>query len=150
MKTLSTGNARYSIWYHIVFLPKYRRKVLTNQQISQKLKETFVEIANGYDFLIDTMEVVDDHVHLFLSAPPRYSPAQIVQMTKSISARVLRKEFWHEIKKYIWEDEFWCDGYFVSTVNDHTTADEIRKYIVNQKDQQKRIEKYNSKQLRIC
>jgi len=123
--------------------------VLTKSQIGSRLKETLIQVANAYGFLIDTMEVVEDHVHLFLSAPPRYSPAQIVQMTKSITARVLRKEFRSEIKKYIWKDDFWCDGYFVSTVNDHTTADEIRKYIMNQKDEQKRIEKHNSKQLRI-
>ncbi|MBI5465240.1 IS200/IS605 family transposase [Candidatus Gottesmanbacteria bacterium] len=149
MRTLSTGNARYSIWYHIVFLPKYRRKVLTNQLIEKRLKETLVGIANEHGFAIDTMEVVDDHVHLFLSVPPRFSPAQIVQMLKSITARVLRKEFAKEIKKYLWGDEFWCDGYFVSTINDHTTKDEIRKYIENQKDEQQRIVKYNSKQLRM-
>jgi len=148
VKVVSSGNARYSIWYHIVFLPKYRRKVLTNL-IAKRLKEILVGIATEYGFLIDTMEVIEDHVHLFLSAPPRHSPAEVIQILKSISGIALRKEFWKELKKYLWGKEFWCDGYFVSTVNDSTTKDEIRKYIKEQKAEWEKVEKYNSKQLRI-
>ena len=148
MKVYSTGNAKYSIWYHIVFLPKYRRKVLTNP-VEKRLKEILVGIASEYGFTIDTMEVVYDHVHVFLSAPPRYSPAETVQILKSISARVLRKELWNEIRKYLWGDEFWCDGYFVSTINDNTTKDEIRKYINNQKEEWDKLDKHNRKQLRM-
>ena len=148
MKVLSTGNARYSIWYHMVFLPKYRRKVLTTK-IAKRLKEILIGISTEYGFWIDTMEVMEEHVHIFLSAPPRYSPAQIIQILKSISARTLRKEFREEIRKYLWGDELWCDGYFVSTVNDKTTTDQIRKYITNQKQENLKLTKNNAKQLVI-
>lgn len=122
--------------------------MLTNQ-VEKRLKEILVGVTTEYGMQIDTMEVVYDHVHVFLSAPPRYSPAEIVQILKSITARTLRKELWQEIRKYLWGDEFWCDGYFVSTVNDHTTKDEIRKYINNQKEEWSKLDKSNKKQLRM-
>jgi len=95
--------------------------------VAERLKEIFAQTAINYDIIIKKQEVVEDHVHLFLSAPPKYAPARIVNILKLISAKILRKEFRQEIRKYLWEDKFWCEGYFVSTINDNTTADQIKK-----------------------
>ena len=73
--------------------------------LAKRLKMIFQEIAERYEFEIDAMEVKDDHVHLFLSAPPRYSPARVVQVMKSISAKMVFKEF-PEVKKQLWGGEF--------------------------------------------
>ena len=92
------------------------------------LKEVFNHIAEEYGFEIDTMEVVEDHVHIFLEAPPRYAPAEVVQIMKSISGRELFKKF-PKIKKQLWSGELWNDGYFVRSVGDKVTADIIRTHI---------------------
>ena len=70
-------------------------------RVAPRLKRIFQEIAERYEFEIDTQEVLDDQVHLFLSAPPRYSPAQVVQRLKSISARMVFQEF-PEVRQQLW------------------------------------------------
>lgn len=99
------------------------------------MREIFGEIAEQYEIEIDTMEVMDDHVHLFLSVPPKYSPAVVVQRIKSISAKIIFREF-PEIKKSLWGGELWNDGYFVRSVGDKVTAEVIRKYIKYQHNEQ--------------
>ena len=84
---------------------------------------------------IDTLEVMEDHVHLFLSAPPRYAPARIVQILKSISARELFARF-PRLRRQLWGGQLWEDGYFVRSVGDAVTAEIIRRYIRYQKSPQ--------------
>ncbi len=103
--------------------------------MTKRLKEIFREIAEQYEFEIDTMEVMDDHVHLFWVVPPKYAPARVVQIVKSISAKIMFREF-PEIKKKLWGGELWNDGYFVRSVGDKVTAEVIRKYIRYQHDEQ--------------
>ena len=100
---------------------------------ARRLKRIFQEIAERYGFEIDTQEVVDDHVHIFLSAPPRYSPAQVVQRLKSISARMVFQDF-PGVKEQLWGGELWNDGYFVRSVGDNVTAEVIRRYSKHQHD----------------
>jgi len=97
-------------------------------EVSDYLKEVFQQIAEEYEFAIDTMEVVEDHVHIFVEVPPRYSPAQAVQILKSLSAREVFKKF-PKLRKQLWAGEFWSEGYFMRSVGDKVTADIIRKYI---------------------
>ena len=122
-----TSHAVYDLKYHLVWVPKYRKMILEGD-LAKRVREVFAEIAERYEFEIDTMEVKEDHVHLFLSAPPRYSPAGVVQIIKSISAKVVFMEF-PEIKKQLWGGEFWSDGYFVRSVGDKVTSEVIRRYI---------------------
>ena len=103
--------------------------------LGKRVREVFGEIAERYEFEIDTMEVKGDHVHLFLSAPSRYSPARVVQIIKSISAKVVFKEF-PDVKKQLWGGEFWSDGYFVRSVGDKVTSEVIRRYIGYQHHEQ--------------
>ena len=129
-----TRHAVYDLKYHIVWIPKYRKIILTGK-IATRLKEIFQEIAERYEFEIDTMEVVEDHVHVFLSAPPRYAPSRVVQIMKSISAKIVFQEF-PEVKKQLWGGELWNDGYFVRSTGDKVTSEIIRKYIRYQHKQQ--------------
>lgn len=122
-----TKHAVYDTKYHFVWIPKYRKHIFT-KEISNYTKEVFQRIAEEYEFEIDTMEVMKDHVHLFLSAPPRYSPARIVQIMKSISSREVFRRFPH-LKEILWKMELWSDGYFVRTVGDRVTAEVIQRYI---------------------
>ena len=129
-----TSHAVYDLKYHMVWGPKYRKMILRGD-LAKRLREVFGEISERYEFEIDTMEVKEDHVHLFLTAPPRYSPAGVVQIIKSISAKVVFEEF-PEVKKQLWGGEFWSDGYFVRSVGDKVTSDVIRRYIKYQHHEQ--------------
>ena len=131
MELRRSSHAVYDLKYHLVWIPKYRAHILTSE-VTEYLKEVFREIAEEYEFSIDTMEVMEDHVHVFIGAPPRYSPSQLVQILKSISARELFRKY-PRMRKEMWSGKIWSDGYFVRSVGDAVTADIIRKYIEYQR-----------------
>ena len=122
-----TKHAVYDLKYHLVWIPKYRKHIL-DKEVSDYLKGIFSMIAEEYEFIIDTMEVMEDHVHIFVEVPPKYSPARVVQIMKSISAREVFKKF-PNLREQLWAGEMWNDGYFVRSVGDKVTADIIRRYI---------------------
>ena len=122
-----TRHAVYELKYHLVWIPKYRKHILDNG-VSEYLKEVFGKIAEEYGFKIDTIGIMEDHVHIFVEGQPKYSPAEVVQIMKSISAREVFKKF-PKLRKQLWAGELWNDGYFVRSVGDKETADIIRKYI---------------------
>ena len=127
MATKRASHCVYDTRYHLVWAPKYRKWVLQGD-IRRRVGELFQEIANHHGFEIEAMEVDQDHVHLFLSFPPRYSIAQVVGIFKAVSAKEIREEF-PGVRKQLWGGEFWEDGYFVRTVGDKVTAEVIKKYI---------------------
>jgi len=129
-----TRHAVYDLKYHLVWIPKYRKLVLKGS-LAKRLKQIFQEIAERYEFEIDTMEVKEDHVHLFLTAPPRYSPSQIVQVMEGISAKVVFREF-PEVLEQLLGGELWNDGYFVRSVGGKVTSEVIRRYIKYQHQEQ--------------
>ena len=97
---------------------------------ARRLKEVFQEIAERYEFenTEEGLSRKEDHVHLFATALPRYSPSQIVQIMKSISAKVMFREF-PEVEKQLWGGELSSDGYFVRSVGDKVTSEVISRYI---------------------
>ena len=136
-----TNHAVYDLKYHLVWIPKYRKKILDGE-VTEYLKEIFEKIAQEYEFEIDTIGIMEDHVHIFAGAPPRYSPAELVQIMKSISAREVFKKY-PKLRKQYWAGELWNDGYFVRSVGDNVIADVIRKYIEYQTHEE------NSSQLKM-
>ncbi len=132
-----TSHAVYDTRYHLVWAPKYRKWIIRGD-LRQRVSEIFEEISLNHEFEVDTMEVSEDHVHIFLSFPPRYSISKVVGMLKSISASILFQEH-PEIKQELWGGEFWEDGYFVRTVGDKVTADVVRKYIDYHRNHEKTI-----------
>ena len=135
MELKRTSHAVYDTKYHLVWAPKYRKWILKGE-IRTRVQEIFEEISKNHEFEIDTLEVAEDHVHIFLSFPPRYSISRVVGMLKSISASVIFKEY-PVVKQELWGGEFWEDGYFVRTVGDKVTAEVIRKYIKYHREQEK-------------
>ena len=117
----------YDTRYHLVWAPKYRKWVLQGA-VRERVRELFLEIAEHHGFEIEELEVDKDHVHVFLSFPPKYSIGQVVGLLKAVSAREIRAGF-PEVRWQLWGGEFWEDGYFVRTVGDKVTADVIKKYI---------------------
>ena len=122
-----TSHAVYDLKYHFVWIPKYRKMVL-KEPIAKRVEQVFREIAEIYGFEIETMAVVEDHVHIFLSAPPKYTPGDIVRILGSRSAKAVFKEF-PQVRRELWAGEFWSDGYFVRSVGDQVTTEIIKRYI---------------------
>ncbi len=123
---------------------KYRRWV-DRKDLRSRIEEIFQEIASNHQMEIDRIEVSADHVHIFLSFPPRFSIAREVGMFKSISASIVFEQYL-EVKKELkqWRSNFWEIGYIVRTVGDEVTAEQIRKYGENHKH-----EGINPKQLSL-
>lgn len=130
-----TSHAVYDTKYHLVWTPKYGKWILRGD-IRERVRAIFEEISRNHDFEIDTMEIAQGLVHIFLSFPPRYSISKVVGMLKSISASVIFEEH-PEVKKELWGGEFWEDGYFARTVGDKVTAEVIRNYIKYHREQEK-------------
>ncbi len=116
--------------YHIVCVAKYRR-VVFNTVVDKQLKETCLEIAKRYEITFLEIGCDKDHVHFLVQSVPLYSPKRVVQQIKSITAREIFRRC-PEVKKQLWGGEFWTDGYFVSTVGQHSTESVIKQYIQNQ------------------
>ena len=88
----ASAHAVYDLQYHLVWAPKYRKDILVGE-VAQTVQQLFQQIAEAYEIEIDTMEVMEDQVHLFLSAPLRYAPARVVHILKRMSARELLARF---------------------------------------------------------
>lgn len=125
-----TSSAVYNINYHIVFCPKYRKPVLTGK-IEEFLKECLHTIAATKDWEILEMEVMPDHIHIFISTKPEFSPVMIVKVLKGVTSLRLFKKY-PELKEELWKGHLWSPSYYVGTAGD-ISADTIRKYIENQK-----------------
>ncbi|HNT30423.1 MAG TPA: IS200/IS605 family transposase [bacterium] len=124
-----TSNATYDIQYHFVWIPKYRKRVLVGG-IRERVKELLEEGAEINSFEIMELNIQPDHVHLLVSAKPRYSPSEIMRLLKGGSSRRIREEH-PELEEFLWGDSFWADGYYVST-HSKVTEEVVRRYIKEQ------------------
>jgi putative transposase len=123
----STSHAVYEAKYHLVWCPKYRKKILVGE-VRERVKRLFYEIAEQFEFEIDRCEVAEDHIHLLISFPPRYSIARVVGIMKGISSGKVFEEY-PKLKKKLWGGHLWEQGYFVRTVGEQITDGVIRRYI---------------------
>jgi len=119
----------YNIGYHLIWCSKYRRKVLTGDA-ETRLKELLAEKAGQIDIEIVQMEIMPDHVHLFVKATPVNSPHYIVQQLKGYTSRVLRQEF-PSLKSRL--PSLWTRSYYCESVG-HISEETVQKYIEDQKN----------------
>ena len=126
----SGSHTRSDLKYHLVWVPKYRKRLLTGPR-REYLKYLLERVAVEWDLAIVELEVMEDHVHLFLAAPPRLSPAQIMNSIKGITSREMFVKF-PELKGMLWAGHLWADGYYAATVGDKVTAEVVRRYIREQ------------------
>lgn len=133
MNYKSNNNIVYSCKYHIVFCPKYRRKVLVNG-VDTRLKELVSEICQEYQIDLLEMEIMPDHVHLLLEVDPQFGIHKAVKFIKGRTSRVLRQEFkWLTTKL----PSLWTNSYFCSTVGG-APLEVVKQYIENQKTSQRK------------
>ncbi|HXX54178.1 MAG TPA: IS200/IS605 family transposase [Thermodesulfovibrionales bacterium] len=127
------SHAVYDSTYHLVWCPKYRKKIFEQDEIRERAKQLIKEICEEYGIEVNEMEVARDHVHMLVSFPPKLSIGEVIRIIQSISARALFREF-PKMKKKLWAGELWEDGYFARTVGDRMTRQIIDKYIKHHRD----------------
>jgi len=129
----------HTVWdckYHIVWIPKYRRKVLYGQ-IRKYLGEIFRELAEQKESKVLEGHLMSDHVHMLLSIPPKYAVAQVVGFMKGKSAIHIARNLQGRKKNFIGQN-FWARGYYVATAGKDENA--VREYIKKQEKEDERIE----------
>lgn len=127
MQTGKTRWTHYSIAYHLVWIPKYRRMILTSD-VEKATKELITECCERHDLTLLALNTDQDHVHVVVSAPPRYSPAEIANLLKGYSARYLRERFPH-LNRVCGKDQLWTQAYYVGTAGNVST-EVIRRYVM--------------------
>lgn len=119
------------IQYHIIWCPKFRYSILKND-IRETLFTIIKNICKKYNYQIKAIEIMDDHIHLFIAAPHTVAPSDIVKTLKSISAIELFKTY-PSLKSFYQKcGQLWSSGYFISTVGE-ISSETVKKYIENQK-----------------
>lgn len=127
----SGNHCRYLIQYHIVWCPEFRFSVLENG-VDQSLKKIITDICAQYHYHIKALEVMPDHIHIFLDAPQTVAPCDIVRTLKSRSTILLFAEYPKLKRFYATAGVLWSPGYFISTIG-HVSESTIRHYIEEQK-----------------
>ena len=124
----SSAHTVYNLGYHVVFCPKYRRRVLVDG-IDDRLKELFLEKARDLDIVIEKMEVMPDHVHLFIKSKPTYAVHFVINQLKGYSSVILRREF-PKLRSRL--PTLWTRSYFVESIG-HISEETVKRYIEEQK-----------------
>jgi putative transposase len=115
--------------YHIVWIPKYRKRILKDR-IAKRTEELLRQCAEINKWEIHELNIQLDHVHMLVQLRPDVSVSVAVQYFKDGSSKVIREEF-PELEEFLWGDSFWADGYFSETVG-KVNMDIVREYIKNQ------------------
>lgn len=137
--TIVQNHLNHSTWeckYHVVFTPKYRKKVLYGL-IRKELKDVFHRLAKQKECVILEGHLMPDHVHMLISIPPKQSVSQILGFIKGKSSIWVAQNIAQKQRNFVGH-KFWARGYFVSTVG----ADEkiVRAYIQDQESDDKRLD----------
>lgn len=126
----TSAHAVYDIKYHVVWITKYRYKILRGR-IAERARDLLRQCCEARGVVIVRGAVSPDHIHMLVSAPPQLSPAKIVQYLKGRSSRRLQDEF-PELRKRYWGQHLWARGYFCASVG-AVDEETIKKYIEDQK-----------------
>jgi len=130
---------KHTVWdckYHVVWIPKYRRKVVY-KDLRRELGEVFRELAQQKESTVEEGHLQADHLHMLLSIPPKYSVAQVVGFMKGKSAIHIARTFMNRRKNFMGEN-FWARGYYVSTAGKDEEI--VRRYIIQQEAADRRVD----------
>ena len=121
----------YQIHYHFVTPVKYRLSIFGRSDREQTLIKICKEIEERYDWMFEQVGIDQNHIHYLLSAAPKYSPSEIIQAIKSITAKELFRCH-PDLREALWHGELWTDGFFIATVGEGGNRDVIKRYVANQ------------------
>jgi putative transposase len=131
MDAQHTKHVTYKLAYHFVWCPKYRKKILVGKPATF-LEREIRRICEANTWTIGALNVQEDHVHLFLSAPPSVAPSQLAHTLKGATARKVFQHF-PEVKKQLWDGAFWSRSYYVGSVGG-MSVDTVLKYTESGQD----------------
>ena len=126
------SHTKFDLQYHIVWITKYRRKVLTGK-LKERLQVILMQVCEQNNIIILKSKVMEDHVYLMVSCTPKISVSKIIQLMKGRTSKMLQDEFPNLKKKY-WGQHIWGTGYFVRSVG-AVTEEMIRNYVESQNDE---------------
>ena len=132
----SLGHTKWDCKYHVIFIPKYRRRALYGQ-LRRHLGEVFRKLAEQKESRIEEGHLMPDHVHMMIAIPPKYAVSQVVGFIKGKSAIHLARSYAERSRNFVGQ-HFWARGYFVSTVGRDEGV--IREYIRQQEEEDKRLD----------
>ncbi len=135
-KIESLNHTKWDCKYHVVFIPKCRRKTLYGQ-LREQLGDVFRALARHKESLIEEGHLMPDHVHMMISIPPKYAVSNVVGYIKGKSAIHLARVYGERKRNFVGQ-HFWARGYFVSTVG--RDEEVIRNYIRHQEQEDERLE----------
>ena len=118
------------IIYHYVCPAKYRR-VVFDESVDNELKNVCEEIEQRYEIRFLEIGADKNHVHFLIQSMPKYSPAQVLRIVKSLTAKKIFERC-PQVRTQLWGGEFWTDGYYVSTVGQYSNDDTIHQYVQKQ------------------
>ena len=130
------SHTKWECKYHVVFIPKYRRKVLF-EKLREHLGPVFRKLAEQKESRVEEGHVMVDHVHMMISIPPKLSVSHVVGYIKGKSAIHIARTYEGKQRNYVGQ-HFWARGYFVSTVG--RDEKQIREYIRNQEKEDKKLD----------
>lgn len=129
VKLDNNNHSVFLLYYHLVLVVKYRRKVFSDQ-MSQYAKDIFVRIGLSYNITLEEWNHDNDHVHIMFRAHPNTEISKFINAYKSASSRLIKKDF-PEVKRKLWKEMFWSRSYCLLTTGD-APIEIIRKYIESQ------------------
>lgn len=131
MKVRKACHCSYRIRYHMVFVIKYRKSIITDE-VFEFMKTICKGIEERYFLFFDALGHEENHVHFVIEAAPRYSPSRIMQICKSILAIQVFKKFPKIKEEELWGGEFWSDGGHIDTVGGGRALERVKDYVKNQ------------------
>lgn len=129
MRYWSGAHTKHRIMIHIVWIPKYRKRILRGK-LAKRIEALVRQCAEVNRWEIHELNIQPDHVHILVQLPPSISISKAVQYFKGGSSKVIREEF-PELEECLWGDSFWADGFFCESVG-KVDEETIRNYIKNQ------------------
>jgi len=120
------GHSKHRLLFHIVFVPKYRRRVLIGK-IVQIIKHEIYEGVKINGWWVEELEIQKDHIHILIQIHPDESISMVVKKIKGATSRALRREY-QDIEEFVWGENFWGRGYFAESIGSKTEV-AVKKYI---------------------
>ena len=132
MQILSSSQANHALGYHIIWCPKYRHQVLSGA-VEIELKHILAEVCMTYDWKLHALEIMPDHVHIFVQVDHTTAPVEIAKTMKSISAVYIFTKFPDLKRRKFWGSGLWSKGTFYSSVGS-VSEEAVKRYIETQKE----------------
>lgn len=130
-----TSNSVFSLFYHLIIVVKYRKKVFTNDELVSDLKTIISTISESFQVEIVEQECGDDHIHILFKSKPTLDMTKYINILKGNSSRKIREKHKDFLKDKLWGDSFWSPSYFLAT-SGNVTIDILKSYVENQRKEQ--------------